>query len=165
MHDEVTTDERLEIDRRLYKAQRHFEDARNMTLHDKARLGEKFGGMLAHVTRYDLSEAEEFSTKHGFGRDAAAQSTMATDEPADDWTSVHDALPTIPEGHDSAKVYVKHAPDDLVSKAFYLRQVGLEGYPGPGFALDVPILDFQNRVLGTGPVPPLTPTHWRLRDA
>ena len=71
--DEVTNEERLDISGRLMKAQWHFEDLRNEQLHSKAQnLGEKFGGMQVHVTRYDLNEAEAFLKEHGFGKDASA---------------------------------------------------------------------------------------------
>jgi hypothetical protein len=86
-------------------------------------------------------------------------------EAQDEWTSVDDALPTIPEGEQSVKVSVKLAAGDTPMNAFYLRQVGLLSCPGPGFALDFPIVGHNNRVIGKGSSSPLAPTHWRLRDA
>ncbi|HDR9473277.1 hypothetical protein [Burkholderia multivorans] len=164
--DEVRKEERLEIDTRLYRAQCHFEDLRNEQLHTKAKmLGEKFGGMQEHVTRYDLNEAEAFLTRHGFGRDASARSATVTDEWGDDWTSIDDALPTIPDGHQSVKVSVKLALGEAALDAYYLRHVGLLSCPGPGFALEVPITDINGRVIGTGTSSPVAPTHWRPRDA
>jgi len=164
--DSVTDEERLDISRRLMRAQWHFEDMRDEVRRAKAQLlGEKFGGMQEHVTRYDLEQAEAFLTGNGFANDASAGSAPVTDEWEDDWTSVDDALPIIPEGHHSVKVSVKLAPGEAALDAFYLRHVGLESCPGPGFALEVPITDINDRVLGTGASSPLAPTHWRQRVA
>lgn len=165
MFEEVTEEERLEIDTRLYRAQRHFEDTRNAALYAKAqRLGEKFGGMLAHVTRYDLNEAEAFLTQHGFGRDTTRQPIAAAEEREDEWTSVDDALPTIPDGEHGVKVSVKLVEGEMPVNAFYLREVGTLSCPGSGFALEVPTKDINNRIIHMGSSSPLAPTHWRLRD-
>jgi hypothetical protein len=129
--DEVTNEESLDISGRLVRAQWHFEELRDEARRAKAqRLGETFGGMQERVTRYDLDEAERFLTRHGFGRDATTPSISAADEWQDEWTSVNDALLTIPEGVDSVKVSVKFATDETPIDAFYLRQVGTLSTPG-----------------------------------
>jgi hypothetical protein len=81
------------------------------------------------------------------------------------WTSVDDALPTISDGEQSVKVSVKLAADDTPVNAFYFREVGTLSCPGPGFALEVPVVDLKNRVIAKSSSSPLAPTHWRMRDA